>query len=314
MRMWVRRRCALLAAFQAVAGLAIVPYLVLPAWVQPNAEWVTACAAAWLVLAGLSSVACFRDPERLFVISLWLSGALIGLHALVTPRLQMQVLDGLELLILSIFAAFAMTMRQVRVWLAMSGTLYLVAVTVNPAPLGIWLAPVIVALVLTTTLVVVTLLKMVRDASTHDALTTAVNRYGLTHRANALHGRDRRRGLPTSIGFIDVDGFKQYNDSRGHAAGDRLLADLVAELRRGLRQTDLIARVGGDEFVVVFSGTGVDMASEILAGLQPTLPISCSLGVVEWPAHARLDEALDAADALMYAQKRAGARLLRVAE
>ncbi len=68
--MWVRRRCALLAAFQAVAGLAIVPYLVLPAWVQPNAEWVTACAAAWLGLAGLSSVALVRDPERLFIVSL----------------------------------------------------------------------------------------------------------------------------------------------------------------------------------------------------------------------------------------------------
>ena len=216
---WVRRRCALLAGFQVVAGLAILPYLVLPKWVEPDAELVAACAIAWLGLALLSLVAMAKDPDRLFVVSLWLSGALVAVHALVTPRLQMQVLDGLELLILGIFAAFAMSVRQVYLWLAFSGTLYLVTVTVNPAPLGIWLAPVIVLLVVTTTLVVVRLLGMVRDASTHDPLTGALNRYGLKHRARSARHADVRKGSPTSLGFLDVDGFKQFNDTQGHAAG-----------------------------------------------------------------------------------------------
>jgi diguanylate cyclase (GGDEF)-like protein len=312
--MWVKRRCALLAGFQLVVGLAIFPYLVLPQWVQPDAELVTACALAWLGLSLLSLVALAKDPDRLFVLSLWLSGPLVAAHALVTPRLQMQVLDGLELLILGTFAAFAMSARQVHVWLAVSGTLYLAAVTVNPAPLGIWLAPVIVLLVVTTTLVVVRLLEMVRDASSHDPLTGALNRYGLKYRARSVRSGDVRKASPTSLGFFDVDGFKRYNDTQGHAAGDRLLIDLVADLRRQLRAQDLIARLGGDEFVVVFAGTPVAVAADVVDRLTPNLPISCSVGVVEWPAGASLDEALDCADALMYSHKRASQRQMSHSE
>jgi diguanylate cyclase (GGDEF)-like protein len=304
----------LLAGFQIVAGFAIVPYVMLPTWVQSNAQWEAACALAWLILALLSLMARLRESRRLFLVCLWLSGALVGLHAFVSPRLQMQVLDGLELLILGIFAAFAMSVRQVHLWLALSGTLYLAAVTVNPAPLGIWLAPVIVALVVTTTLVVVRLLRMVRAASTHDALTGALNRYGLRCRVQSVRDADSRHGEPTSLGFIDVDGFKAYNDTRGHAAGDQLLIDLVVGIKRGLRRTDLIARVGGDEFVILFAATPAAAARDVVARLRPTLPIACSVGVVEWPAGASLDETLDSADALMYAQKRASRPVMCGAE
>jgi diguanylate cyclase (GGDEF)-like protein len=135
---------------------------------------------------------------------------------------------------------------------------------------------------------------------------------------------DRRRTLATDFGvvFVDLDHFKQINDSFGHSAGDRVLL-AVAQLLRGLvRGSDIVARLGGDEFVLILVGadaaTSERLAERVreriellpLVGSGPEAPLSCtaSVGVVTSDSHseAGAEELLRRADEAMYASKKAG--------
>ncbi len=88
-------------------------------------------------------------------------------------------------------------------------------------------------------------------AATHDALTGLANRAALLERMNqALTHMQQRRGT-LAVHMLDLDGFKQVNDTLGHAAGDSLLKELAFRLKSSLRQTDIVARLGGDEFAVI---------------------------------------------------------------
>lgn len=299
----MRERFLLLAAFQGTAAAAGLPYLLLPQWQLPDQMMLYLVMAGWIGLAVLT-LACTRWARpSLLGILLWVSGLLIVFHALVTPRLQGQMLTGLELLVLGVFAAFSFSVRWVNAWMVTCGVLYLVAVTINPVNLGVWLAPIIVVMLFGTTHVVMNLLQRLGDALTHDPLTGALNRNGLKTHAALVHSLDQRRHLPTSLAFMDLNGFKAFNDSQGHAMGDALLAEVVKSLTSQLRRSDLVARLGGDEFVIVMAATQPRQALEILERIRPTLPISVSVGVVQWDAGCDLEDALDAADALMYEQK-----------
>ena len=135
---------------------------------------------------------------------------------------------------------------------------------------------------------------------------------------------DRRRTLGTDFGlvFVDLDHFKQINDSFGHSAGDRVLT-AVAQLLRGLvRGSDIVARLGGDEFVLILVGADVATSERLaervreriellpLVGSGPEAPLSCtaSIGVVAsaWHPDAGAEELLKRADEAMYASKKAG--------
>jgi diguanylate cyclase (GGDEF)-like protein len=119
--------------------------------------------------------------------------------------------------------------------------------------------------------------------------------------------------------FIDLDGFKQINDSHGHAAGDAVLRDVAARLQQEVRAADSVCRVGGDEFLCVLAPpAGRDQVSIIAHRLrrsiaQPfsfrgnTYSIGCSVGVSMYPDHGTTSEVLLArADSAMYRAKAAG--------
>lgn len=148
-----------------------------------------------------------------------------------------------------------------------------------------------------------------------DPLTGLANRRGLEERAAALLAEDGRRGRHTVVGVLDVDRFKQVNDELGHETGDQLLTDLGRALRASAREGDVLARIGGDEFVVVAGHLpDADLASEVaqrirrdLDGLQ--VPdgrhVRVSLGVAVAPDDGdHLEELLRAADRRMYQDKR----------
>lgn len=299
-----RRRWLLLAGLQMTAAVVLLPYLVLPGWAAATDGWQAVVVGTWAAAALGSAVCAWRRQQRGFEVMLWLSAGLLALHTLISPLQQVQVLNGLQLLVLAMIAAFVLQERHLRSWLAWAVVAYTLALTVNPAPMGIWLGPVIAGLVVVTTLVVCELVRRTRSAATHDPLTGALNRHGLRLQAPLLKACDERRHAPTAVAYLDLDGFKAYNDSQGHAAGDAVLVAVVDHLTRSLRPADLIVRVGGDEFVVIMSATAPASAERAIARVCEGLPIGCSHAVSLWPRADSLDQVLDRVDALMYEDKR----------
>jgi len=109
------------------------------------------------------------------------------------------------------------------------------------------------------------LLESIRHQALHDALTGLPNRTLILDRVEQMLARARRRGIESAALFIDLDGFKQVNDSLGHDTGDRLLRSVAERLSATLREADTVARLGGDEFVVLVEGGAATGSPEFVA-------------------------------------------------
>jgi diguanylate cyclase (GGDEF)-like protein len=165
-----------------------------------------------------------------------------------------------------------------------------------------------------------------RDAY-QDSLTGLPNRALFLDRlSHSLH-RSARLGTGVTVLFIDLDRFKDVNDSLGHAAGDELLAWFAGRIREGLRGEDTAARLGGDEFAILLEGTVGDRAGRVVATrltralLRPLqlagreVLVSASIGIAASGDGARTaDELLRNADLAMYRAKRNGGRAAMVYE
>ncbi len=156
-----------------------------------------------------------------------------------------------------------------------------------------------------------------------DALTGLPNRLLFEDRLiHALLRLDRTNHLRVedrlAVLFVDLDGFKPINDSFGHAAGDVILRSAADRLRQEARESDTVARVGGDEFLILLEDVTdvaacVSIANRVLESLsQPfevsgkKVQIACSIGIVVHPDHGDRTKLVANADAAMYAAKRAG--------
>jgi len=159
--------------------------------------------------------------------------------------------------------------------------------------------------------------KMLEELTRQDPLTGLANRRELMRRAGEEVRRARRYEQPLSLVALDVDHFKQINDRWGHQGGDQALKALSAVLEASSRDTDLAARTGGEEFVVLLPDTPLDgaivFAERLRAALadvtvdldQGTLTMTASLGVAEL-ADGDAEALLRAADECLYAAKRGG--------
>lgn len=297
MRRHTPRRLAL-ASFQALAAAAIVPFLVRDGGEVGALLMLT--PIAWTALALANVVAPSDRAER---VSLAVSAGLIVFHSAITPRPTLQVLDGLELLIVCLFAVFAMPPAHTRILATAASLLYLGALVANRTGLDVWIGPVVVAMVLIATEVVLRLFEEVRRVSEHDALTGALNRAGLHARATMLRALADRSATPITVAFLDLDGFKPYNDRHGHAAGDQLLVDLVRRFQSQLRASDLVGRMGGDQFVLVLSGVMPGDAVTVMERLATDAPITFTYGMRLWNPQEEFLATVDEADRLMYAHK-----------
>ncbi len=152
-----------------------------------------------------------------------------------------------------------------------------------------------------------------------DQLTGLPNRTLLLDRLHQAISVSSRTSRAISLLFIDLDGFKQVNDTYGHGIGDRLLKEVAARLLACLREGDTAARLGGDEFVVVLLESDLDRATTVAERILETLresygfgkktisSISASIGIAVYPEHANeLDALLAAADNAMYVAKENG--------
>ena len=139
-----------------------------------------------------------------------------------------------------------------------------------------------------------------------DALTGIGNRRAFELCCQREEARCRDIGQRLSVIAVDLDGLKAVNDGEGHAAGDALLRQAATQLRDGLRADDHIARIGGDEFVVLLPGCGRADAERVVDHLRSRLAsagLSASFGHAERKPHKDLVEALARADAAMYQEK-----------
>jgi diguanylate cyclase (GGDEF)-like protein len=142
------------------------------------------------------------------------------------------------------------------------------------------------------------------DLATTDALTGLLNRHGLDVVGQQVLSTARRMKLGLLVLFIDLDGLKEVNDTRGHAAGDAVLVESARQLGDAFREADGIARVGGDEFVVLLMGADADDAP-LLAERARRAVTNASVGtaVAADTRSTSLGEMIATADARMYADK-----------
>lgn len=150
----------------------------------------------------------------------------------------------------------------------------------------------------------------------HDSLTLLPNRNLFMNRMEQAIARAQRQGRNFGILFLDLNGFKQINDSYGHDAGDLLLKLIATRLQECIRAEDSVARLGGDEFIVLLEGkTDAEVMESIAQKIRNNLSIpitinnhqftiSTSIGKATFPMHGKTtDELLQHADAKMYADK-----------
>jgi diguanylate cyclase (GGDEF)-like protein len=158
-----------------------------------------------------------------------------------------------------------------------------------------------------------TKLEEAEQRASHDALT------GLDNRPGVESKMQRRIAVkqPFCVVMLDLDGFKQVNDTYGHQAGDDLLKQFSTELRSASRATDVVGRWGGDEFIVVLDGNLTEAQSHVermqkwvfggytlqIGPDGPKVEMNAAIGLVEWQAGETIKEVLARADALMYKQK-----------
>ena len=153
-----------------------------------------------------------------------------------------------------------------------------------------------------------------------DPLTGLFNRRAFIELATREVARAERYHRSVSIAYMDIDKFKAVNDAGGHKEGDRLLVQVAETLRGNLRSSDVVARYGGDEFVVLLPDTGDAAAEAVLEKLMGALrgatraewPATFSIGfiTVDRPS-VSLDRLVQEADTLAYAAKRAGGDCVR---
>ena len=159
-----------------------------------------------------------------------------------------------------------------------------------------------------------------------DPLTGVLNRRSLIEWLDAACMRAKARGQPIAVLFIDLDHFKQINDTCGHAAGDACLSGIIPPIHAELRQSDVIGRYGGEEFVVILSGADSTSARPIaerickrvsevrIEGFGEPIALTCSIGVAAsdtlgvWGQHL-----IAHADTAQYVAKRSGRNQVQLA-
>jgi diguanylate cyclase (GGDEF)-like protein len=149
-----------------------------------------------------------------------------------------------------------------------------------------------------------------------DPLLDILNRRGFERELTRTIAYVGRYGTPAVLMYIDLDGFKAVNDRRGHATGDALLQTVVRELTGHVRASDVVGRLGGDEFGVIMwhvdaalaAGKGRELERMIEAGtareLGEGLSVGASVGLVAIEGQGSPASLIDAADQAMYARKR----------
>jgi diguanylate cyclase (GGDEF)-like protein len=162
------------------------------------------------------------------------------------------------------------------------------------------------------------LAQQLRRQIRHDPLTDILNRRGLEESAEQAIAQARRHGRPLALVVCDLDGFKALNDSYGHIAGDQALRGFAQLLTGAIRRSDLVGRMGGDEFGLLLTDTNAIAAAEVMERVRtefghfnlpryPEANLRASFGVAELiDSDTELEDVFERADAALYSAKKDG--------
>jgi diguanylate cyclase (GGDEF)-like protein len=168
-------------------------------------------------------------------------------------------------------------------------------------------------------------MRELQQQASQDPLTGLKNRRRFGEDLSVELARSRREKTIGAVLMLDLDNFKQVNDTLGHPAGDRVIADIAAVLSARMRITDVVARLGGDEFAIVLPRCELDEAEDIADAIarevrqhtppnEAVPPITASIGIATFgPGTGDHEAVLSAADHALYEAKRAGRNTVRVA-
>ena len=167
---------------------------------------------------------------------------------------------------------------------------------------------------------IIELQQSLRFAATHDFLTRLLNRAEILASLKRELSRSERDGKPVAALMVDVDHFKNLNDSHGHGAGDAVLKEVADRLRADLRAYDLVGRYGGEEFLIVLPNCNLAVATRRADEIRrlvckdpivtpyATVPVTVSIGVTacDWTPNLTVEEVLQQADQALYRAKERG--------
>lgn len=283
------------------------------------------------VLAALLSVVLSGDPPQLtatiaavglvaLALVVWLLGERTGdwvldaglltatlilvASILVIDSPEWQVFIGFPVMGYAVFAAYFRPRRVFLVeivgMLVVYGGALVVADSIHPMYFMV-----IALIILAVSATVAVLVDQLREQARTDLLTGVLNRRGMQALAEHIRAFAARTGQPVSVGLIDIDEFKRFNDEHGHLAGDDLLISVARTLVAGLRRTDVVARFGGDEFAVVLPGVDAGHALTVMERIRERGGALWSVGVSEWHPGEPLERSLSRADENLYGSKHA---------
>ena len=292
---------AVMALTVAAACLALAAFPL-----APNAPWplmVGLGVAALSLTTALLLAGAAVSPVQLHVAVL-LYTTLISVMVAVAATERGLMLSVLGYIWSAVYVAFFFTPSVARRYAAVMITALGVGLVSARAPTGVLVWVVISTMVWVAVALLTRLSARLRDEAHTDGLTRLLNRPGFAVAAARQRAMSARRGEPLGLAVIDLDDFKAVNDRGGHAAGDRLLVELAGAWTASLRPGDLLARFGGDEFVLLIAGGADDEVGGVLARLARSHPARWTTGAVLCSDGETLDGAIARADARLYLAKR----------